>query len=102
IAAKAVCFKLAAEPEFRDYARRVVENCQALARQLMARGLRLTTGGTDNHLVVVDLTKKGLTGKDAQQWLDSVGITVNANAIPYDPNPPRVAGGIRIGTPALA
>ncbi len=101
IAAKAVCFKQATEPEFREYARRVVENCQALARGLMARGFRLTTGGTDTHLLVLDVTRRGLTGADCETWLDEVGITVNKNAIPYDPNPPRVAGGVRMGTAAL-
>ncbi|MEM4348751.1 MAG: serine hydroxymethyltransferase [Candidatus Anstonellaceae archaeon] len=101
IAAKAVCFKEAMQPEFAEYARRVVENAQALAEALMEEGMTLVSGGTDTHLILVDLTKLKITGKDAQNALDEVGITVNKNTIPYDPLPPFVTSGIRLGTPAL-
>jgi glycine hydroxymethyltransferase len=100
IAAKAVAFGEALRPEFKDYQRRVVENARALAEALGARGLRLVTGGTDNHLMLVDLTPLGLTGAQAQKALDAARITVNKNAIPFDPQPPMKTSGIRIGTPA--
>ena len=101
IAAKAVCFKEAAEPAFADYQRQVVTNAQRLASGLAAEGFRLVSGGTDNHLLLVDVFSKGLTGKVAEKALGEAGITVNKNAIPFDTNPPMVASGIRLGTPAL-
>ena len=100
IAAKAVCFGEALKPEFKDYARRIVENAQAMAAQLQARGVKLVSGGTDNHLMLADLRKKNITGKDLQIKLDEVHITVNKNAIPNDPQKPGVTSGVRIGTPA--
>jgi glycine hydroxymethyltransferase len=101
IAAKAVSFKEALQPGFKEYQRQIVTNAQRLAAGLEAGGLRLVSGGTDNHLMLVDVTPLGLTGKEAEQALDEVGITVNKNAIPYDPQPPAKASGIRIGTPAV-
>jgi glycine hydroxymethyltransferase len=101
IAAKAVALAEAATPEFADYQRRIVENAKALAAALTARGFRLVSGGTDNHLMLVDVGARGLTGKDAEKALDAVGVTVNKNTIPFDPKPPMVASGIRLGTPAV-
>ena len=101
IAAKAVCFKEAAEPSFADYQRQVVANAARLASVLSASGFRLVSGGTDNHLMLVDVFSKGLTGKVAEAALGKAGITVNKNAIPFDQNPPMVASGIRVGTPAI-
>jgi glycine hydroxymethyltransferase len=101
IAAKAVCFKEAQTDEFKTYQRQVVANARALAAALSAHGYRIVSGGTDNHLLLVDLTPKGLTGKEAQETLDQAKITVNKNAIPFDPLPPAKASGIRLGTPAL-
>ena len=101
IAAKAVCLKEAMQPEFRAYQERVVANARALAAALTERGYRIVTGGTDNHLFLVDLYSRGLTGKDAQASLDRSGITVNKNSIPFDPTPPMTGGGIRLGTPAV-
>ena len=101
IAGKAVAFFEALQPEFREYSRLVVENAKRLGEELAQRGYRLVTGGTDNHLFLLDLRPKGLTGKEAEERLDAVGITVNKNAIPFDPKPPRVTSGIRIGTPAI-
>ena len=101
IAAKAVCFKLAAEPTFADYQRQTVANAQRLAASLASSGFRLVSGGTDNHLLLVDVFSKGLTGKVAEAALGRAGITVNKNAIPFDQNPPMVASGIRLGTPAV-
>jgi len=101
IAAKAVCFKEALQPEFAQYARQVVENAQALAEELARGGFRLVTGGTDNHLMCVDVTTRGLTGKVAEQALDRAGITVNKNMIPFDTRKPMDPSGIRIGTPAV-
>ncbi|RKO65623.1 serine hydroxymethyltransferase [Desulfofundulus salinus] len=101
IAAKAVALKEAQQPEFKEYQRQIVKNARALARALMDRGFELVSGGTDNHLMLVDLRNKGVTGREAETVLDSVGVTVNKNAIPYDPQPPAVASGIRIGTPAV-
>jgi glycine hydroxymethyltransferase len=100
IAAKAVCFKQAAEPAFATYQRRVVDNASTLASGLQEAGFRVVSGGTDNHLVLVDVFSKGLTGKVAEAALGRAGITVNKNAIPFDTNPPMVASGIRLGTPA--
>src|SRR5437764_3658252 len=101
IAAKAVCLKEAAEPAFADYQRQIVANAARLASALTSAGFRLVSGGTDNHLMLVDVFSKGITGKLAEAALDKAGITVNKNAIPFDPNPPMVASGIRIGTPAV-
>jgi glycine hydroxymethyltransferase len=101
IAAKAVCLKEAATPEFRDYARRIVENAKTLADGLLSRGFKLVTGGTDNHLILVDLREAGFSGADAETALHAAGITVNKNAVPNDPRPPAVTSGIRIGTPAV-
>jgi len=100
IAAKAVCLGEALKPEFVDYQRRIVENARALAEELQNRGLRIVSGGTDNHLLLVDVGMRGVTGRDAQMALDAVGITVNKNTIPYDQRPPAVTSGVRIGTPA--
>jgi glycine hydroxymethyltransferase len=101
IAAKAVCLKEAADPAFADYQRRIVANARRLAEVLAAGGYRLVSGGTDNHLMLVDVFSKGLTGKVAEATLGRAGITVNKNAIPFDQNPPLVASGIRLGTPAV-
>jgi len=101
IAAKAVCFKEAAEPGFVEYQRRVVANASRLARVLGDAGFRLVSGGTDNHLMLVDVFSRGITGKAAEAALGKAGITVNKNAIPFDQNPPMTASGIRIGTPAV-
>jgi len=101
IAAKAVCFGEALKPEFKEYQQRIVNNAQALARGLMDEGFNLVSGGTDNHLMLIDLRNKGITGRDAEKKLDNVRITVNKNAIPNDPESPFVTSGIRIGTPAL-
>jgi len=101
IAAKAVCLKEAAEPEFRVYQRQVVTNASALAAALAKHGFRIVTGGTDNHLFLVDMHSRGITGRDAELALERSGMTVNKNAIPFDPLPPLKAGGIRVGTPAV-
>ena len=101
IAAKAVCLKEALEPNFVEYQQQVVANARRLAAGLSAAGFRLVSGGTDNHLMLVDVFSKGLTGKVAEAALGKAGITVNKNAIPFDQNPPMVASGIRIGTPAV-
>jgi glycine hydroxymethyltransferase len=101
IAAKAVCLHEAAQPAFARYQRQIVANAAALAETLGGEGLRLVSGGTDNHLMLVDVARGGTTGKAAQEALEASGITVNKNAIPFDANPPAVASGIRIGTPAV-
>ena len=101
IAAKAVCLKEAAEPSFKDYQKQVRANATVLAAGLVARGLRLVSGGTDTHLMLVDLTPMGITGKAAQEALDEVGIVINKNTIPFDQQKPTVASGIRIGTPCV-
>jgi glycine hydroxymethyltransferase len=101
IAAKAVCFKEASEPAFAGYQRQIVANAARLASALTASGFRLVSGGTDNHLMLVDVFSKGITGKVAEAALGKAGITVNKNAIPFDQNPPMVASGIRVGTPAI-
>ncbi len=101
IAAKAVCFQEALEPGFAEYQRQIVANAGRLATNLSAAGFRLVSGGTDNHLMLVDVFSRGLTGKVAEAALGKAGITVNKNAIPFDQNPPMVASGIRIGTPAI-
>jgi len=100
IAAKAVCFKEAQEPSFVEYQRQIIANASRLASALTAHGFRLVSGGTDNHLMLVDTFSKGVTGKAAEVALGKAGITVNKNAIPFDKNPPMVASGIRVGTPA--
>jgi glycine hydroxymethyltransferase len=101
IAAKAVCLKEAAEPGFREYARQIVANAQRLAAEITKAGFRIVSGGTDNHLFLIDLYSRGITGKDAQPALDRAGITVNKNSIPFDPTPPMTGGGVRMGTPAV-
>jgi glycine hydroxymethyltransferase len=101
IAAKAVCLKEAAEPGFREYAKQIVTNAQRLAAEITKAGFRIVSGGTDNHLFLIDLYSRGITGKDAQPALDRAGITVNKNSIPFDPTPPMTGGGIRMGTPAV-
>ncbi len=100
IAAKAVALRLAATPAFREDQRRTVENARILAAEIASRGGRVITGGTDNHMLSIDVTPFGVTGREAERLLDEVGITVNKNAIPFDPKPPNTASGIRIGTPA--
>jgi len=101
IAAKAVAFKEALEPAFRDYQLQVVKNAKALAEAMTEEGLRLVSGGTDNHLILIDLTDKGVTGKDVEAALDRAGITTNKNGIPFDTKGPMITSGIRVGTPAL-
>jgi glycine hydroxymethyltransferase len=101
IAAKAVCFHEAMQPEFRDYARQIVSNAKVLAATLAAEGLRVISGGTDTHLMLVDVFSKGMLGSEAEKALGEAGITVNKNAIPFDTNPPLKPSGIRIGTPAV-
>ena len=101
IAAKAVCFHEAMQPEFRDYARQVVANAKVLADKLSAEGYRIISGGTDTHVMLVDVFSKGMLGSEAEKALGEAGITVNKNAIPFDTNPPMKPSGIRIGTPAL-
>jgi glycine hydroxymethyltransferase len=101
VAGKAVCFKEAMEPAFAEYQRQIVANAARLAQVIAGHGFRLVSGGTDNHLILVDVFSKGITGKAAEAALGKAGITVNKNAIPFDANPPMVASGIRVGTPAV-
>jgi glycine hydroxymethyltransferase len=101
IAAKAVCFKEALDPSFASYQRQIAANAARLASAIASKGFRIVSGGTDNHLMLVDVFSKGLTGKVAEAALGKAGITVNKNAIPFDQNPPMVASGIRVGTPAI-
>lgn len=101
IAAKAVCFKMAMQDDFITYQQQIKKNAFTLAQRLMERGYELVSGGTDNHLMLVDLRNKGLTGKQAEKALEEAGITVNKNAVPFDSQPPMVTSGIRIGTPAM-
>jgi len=101
IAAKAVAFKEDSEPSFKEYSAQVVKNAKAMAETFASNGIRVVTGGTDNHLMLLDVTSVGLTGKEAEEMLAEVGIVVNKNAIPFDKLPPRVASGIRIGTPNI-
>ena len=101
IAAKAIAFKEAMSDEFKAYANQVVANARALAKTLMEDGYKIVSGGTDSHVLIIDLRSKGVTGKEAQEWLDKVNITANKNTIPYDPQPPTICSGLRIGTPAL-
>lgn len=101
IAAKAVAFKEALSPEFKQYSQQILKNARAMAEELKNQGFRLVSGGTDNHLILIDLTAKGVTGKDAQESLDRAGITVNKNGIPFDTKGPQITSGIRVGTPAV-
>jgi glycine hydroxymethyltransferase len=101
IAAKAICFKEALSPEYKEYVGQLVKNAKVLASELVARGFKLVSGGTDNHLMLVDLQNKNITGKDAEHLLDAVNITCNKNAVPNDPQSPFVTSGIRLGTPAV-
>jgi glycine hydroxymethyltransferase len=101
IAAKAVCFHEALQPEFREYQKQIVSNAKVLCETIAAGGFRIVSGGTDNHLMLVDVFSKKITGKDAEKALERAGITVNKNAIPFDTNPPMTASGIRVGTPAV-
>ena len=101
IAAKAVCFKEALSPEFKTYQQQIVDNAQALCKGLLSRGIDIVSGGTDNHLMLMDLSKKGLTGKEVEKLLDQAHITANKNTIPNDPQKPFVTSGIRLGTPAV-
>src|ERR1700732_4186480 len=101
IAAKAVCLKEAMEPSFREYQKQVVANARAMAGSVAKQGFRIVTGGTDNHLFLVEVHSRGITGTDAEKALDRAGITVNKNAIPFDPLPPMKAGGIRVGSPSV-
>ena len=101
IAAKAVCFKEALDPSFKEYGKNIIENAQALAKGLQSRGIKIVSGGTDNHLMLVDLADKGLTGKEVEKWLDAAHITCNKNTIPNDPQSPFVTSGVRLGTAAV-
>ncbi len=101
IAAKAVAFKEALQPEFKVYSKQIISNAQALASRLVSKGYNIISGGTDNHLMLIDLRNKNVTGKDAQEALDQAGITVNKNAVPFDDKSPFITSGIRVGTPAL-
>jgi len=101
IAAKAVCFFEAMQPEFADYQKSVLENARVLASELQRYGMRIVSGGTDNHIVLVDLSPQGISGKDAEEALGVAGISANRNAIPFDPKPPMISSGIRLGTPAV-
>jgi glycine hydroxymethyltransferase len=101
IAAKAVAFKEALAPEFKEYQRQILANAKALAEAMVAQGFRLVSGGTDTHVMLVDVAVKGLTGKVAEAVLDKAGLTVNKNAIPFDTKSPMVTSGIRLGSPAL-
>ena len=100
IAARAVCFGEALKPEFEDYIKNVIASAKVMSQTLVERGFRIVTGGTDSHIVWLDLTPKGLTGDKAEKILEDVGLACNKNAIPYDPNPPKVTSGLRFGTAA--
>ena len=102
IAAKALCFKEALDPSFKEYGKRIIDNAQALCKGLQNRGIDIVSGGTDNHLMLVDLAAKGLTGKEVEKWLDDANITSNKNTIPNDPQSPFVTSGIRLGTAAVS
>ena len=101
IAAKAVCFKQALEPSFKVYSQQIVDNAKALAKGLMDRGVGLVSGGTDNHLMLIDLRGKRVTGKELEKLLHEAHITTNKNAVPFDPQKPTITSGVRIGTPAI-
>ncbi len=102
IAAKAVCFKEALDSSFKEYGKCIIDNAQALCKGLQDRGIKIVSDGTDNHLMLVDLADKGLTGKDVEKWLDAAHITCNKNTIPNDPQSPFVTSGIRLGTAAVS
>ena len=101
IAAKAVCFKEALEPDFKVYAKNVIANCKVLGEELVKLGFKLVSNGTDNHLILIDLNNKDITGKEAEKLLDSIGITVNKNTVPNETRSPFITSGIRIGTAAV-
>ena len=101
IAGKAVCFGEALKPEFKEYQKQIVKNAKVLSEELLKYGFNLVSGGTDNHLMLIDLRNKGITGKELETRLDDVGITVNKNAVPFDTEKPTITSGIRIGTPAV-
>ena len=101
IAAKAVCFKEALDPEFKKYIQDVIDNAKLMSKTIMSRGIDVVTGGTENHIILVDLRSKNITGKDLEKALGSVNITVNKNSVPNDPKSPFVTSGIRLGTPAI-
>jgi glycine hydroxymethyltransferase len=101
IAAKAVAFKEALEPSFKVYCQQILNNMQAFAERMLEHGFQLVSGGTDNHLVLIDLHNKNITGKAAEEALEKAGITVNKNMVPFDDQPPSIASGIRVGSPAL-
>ena len=101
IAAKAVCFKEALQPGFKAYQAQIIENAQALANALTAKGMRIVSGGTDNHVMSLDVRSMNVTGKEAEHLLDEIGITCNKNTIPFDPASPNVTSGVRLGTPAV-
>ena len=101
IAAKAVCFKEALEPEFKEYMEQVVKNAKALSEALKGYGFKIVSNGTDNHLLLVDLNNKNITGKEVEILLDSVGVTLNKNTVPNETRSPFVTSGVRIGTPAI-
>ena len=102
IAAKALCFKEALDPSFKEYGKRIIDNAQALCKGLQKRGIDIVSGGTDNHLMLVDLAAKGLTGKEVEKWLDDANVTANKNTVPNDPQSPFVTSGIRLGTAAVS
>ena len=101
IAAKAVCFKEALDPEFKKYIKDVIDNAKLMSKTIMSRGIDVVTGGTENHIILVDLRSKNITGKDLEKALGNVNITVNKNSVPNDPKSPFVTSGIRLGTPAI-
>ena len=101
IAAKAVCFAQALKPDFKEYQKQIIKNAQALATELKKEGFRLVSGGTDNHLMLIDLTDKNITGKEAEEVLEKAGIVVNKNTIPFEKRSPFITSGLRIGTPAV-
>lgn len=101
IAAKAVCFGEALKPEFKEYQKQIVKNAKVLSEELLKLGFNLVSAGTDNHLILIDLRNKGITGKELEEKLDDIGITVNKNAVPFDTEKPTITSGIRIGTPAV-
>ncbi len=101
IAAKAVCFKEALEPEFKEYIKQVIDNAKIMAKVLMSNGIEIVTNGTENHIILVDLRNKGISGKDLEIALGEINITVNKNSVPNDPRSPFITSGIRIGTPAV-
>jgi len=101
VAAKAICFKEALDPEFKIYTKQVMDNAKLMAETIMSRGIDVVSGGTENHIILVDLRSKNITGKDAEKALGSVNITANKNTVPNDPQSPFVTSGIRLGTPAV-